>query len=434
MDGPVHKRGALTEEGFFVGVQHPMVLILRKRDMKLLSVSKKKFKAYESLYTSPLSYSSDKLMSGLEERFEEINKSQLDTSNAKNVLSIKSVTSHTVPTPNTTGPASFRLPTILDESANSQSPSHGEGSVVPEHKTYDSDLASGIANLKAKAAIQIEDPGIRQRVLNSLQSVDDVMSNVIKKGALKIGKKKSNNEVNTGNIVEGRRNRTTETGGEPLNEPKEPRKEPEKVRKVMMFKYNVGDVISVSPKVFDGSEPGSFSKDNPKRQFGVIKRVWKKKKIVQVEWTDGSSWLNDGKQLRIEKPKGNVAFIITCIMVEAFKVGENPLDKKLWPKDFFHALVRPDWREWVCAVKSEISSWMDFNAYTVINFKDRTPGSSIVPLGELYTRKRDESYKFRQYLMGNLLKQGKDYDETFSSCISWDGIRWCAAVACATGN
>ena len=77
---------------------------------------------------------------------------------------------------------------------------------------------------------------------------------------------------------------------------------------------------------------------------------------------------------------------------------------------------------------------MDFNAYSVINFKDRTPGSSIVPLGELYTRKRDESYKFRQYLMGNLLKQGKDYDETFSSCISWDGIRWCAAVACATGK
>ena len=70
--------------------------------------------------------------------------------------------------------------------------------------------------------------------------------------------------------------------------------------------------------------------------------------------------------------------------------------------------------------------------YSVIKYGDRTPGSSIVPLGELYTRKRDESYKFRQYLMGNLLKQGKDYDDTFSSCISWDGIRWCAAVACAT--
>ena len=68
----------------------------------------------------------------------------------------------------------------------------------------------------------------------------------------------------------------------------------------------------------------------------------------------------------------------------------------------------------------------DFNAYTEIPFASRTPGSSIVPLGELFTRKRDLSFKFRQYLMGNLLKKGKDYDETFSSCISWDGIRWCA--------
>lgn len=141
-------------------------------------------------------------------------------------------------------------------------------------------------------------------------------------------------------------------------------------------------------------------------------------------------WINDGKHFRLEKPKKNVAFIITCIMVEALKVGENPLDKKYWPKDFFHALVRPDWREWVCAVKKEISSWLDFDAYSVIQFKDRKAGSSIVPLGELYTRKRDESYKFRQYLMGNLLKQGKDYDETFSSCISWDGIH--SLVCCSS--
>jgi hypothetical protein len=73
-----------------------------------------------------------------------------------------------------------------------------------------------------------------------------------------------------------------------------------------------------------------------------------------------------------------------------------------------------------------------FNAYTEIPFGDKKPGASIVPLGELYTRKRDSSYKFRQYLMGNLLRQGKDFDETFSSCISWDGIRWACSIACTT--
>jgi hypothetical protein len=131
MDGPVHKRGALTEEGFFVGVQHPMVLILRKRDMKLLSVSKKKFIAYESLYTSPLSYSSEKLLTCLEERFEGIDQRELDSSHAKNVLSTKSLDAHTIPPPNTSGSTRFRSPTVLDESADSQSSSQGEGSVVP---------------------------------------------------------------------------------------------------------------------------------------------------------------------------------------------------------------------------------------------------------------------------------------------------------------
>ena len=34
--------------------------------------------------------------------------------------------------------------------------------------------------------------------------------------------------------------------------------------------------------------------------------------------------------------------------------------------------------------------------------------------------------------MGNLLKQGQDFAETFSSTASWDGIRWYASTACAT--
>jgi hypothetical protein len=42
MEGPVHKRANLTEDGFFMGVQHPMAMVLRKRDMKLMSVPTKK--------------------------------------------------------------------------------------------------------------------------------------------------------------------------------------------------------------------------------------------------------------------------------------------------------------------------------------------------------------------------------------------------------
>ncbi len=64
--------------------------------------------------------------------------------------------------------------------------------------------------------------------------------------------------------------------------------------------------------MFDEEGSKNFSKANPERQCGVIKRVWKAKRIVQVEWADGTTWINDGKQLRLEKPKMNVAFVITC--------------------------------------------------------------------------------------------------------------------------
>jgi hypothetical protein len=33
-----------------------------------------------------------------------------------------------------------------------------------------------------------------------------------------------------------------------------------------------------------------------------------------------------------------------------------------WPKDFYEALVRPDWRSWVEAVKNKIESWIIFEA------------------------------------------------------------------------
>jgi hypothetical protein len=61
-------------------------------------------------------------------------------------------------------------------------------------------------------------------------------------------------------------------------------------------------------------------------------------------------------------------------------------------------------------------------------------GATIIPLGELFTRKRCGKYKFRQIAMGNMLKKGRDYGETFSSTISGDGIRWFFSLAVTCGN
>jgi hypothetical protein len=99
------------------------------------------------------------------------------------------------------------------------------------------------------------------------------------------------------------------------------------------------------------------------------------------------------KKLNLERPKTTALLILQVILTESLKKGDDPMDKELWPKNFFEALIRPDWRSWVEAVKKEIESWLTFHAYSIIMFANKTPRASIVPLGELYTRKRDLSYK-----------------------------------------
>ena len=53
-----------------------------------------------------------------------------------------------------------------------------------------------------------------------------------------------------------------------------------------------------------------------------------------------------------------------------------------WPKDFYEALVRPDWRLWVEAVKSENESWSTFDACEEIPYDNIISGASVIPLGE----------------------------------------------------
>ncbi len=46
-----------------------------------------------------------------------------------------------------------------------------------------------------------------------------------------------------------------------------------------------------------------------------------------------------------------------------------------WPKDFVEALIRPDWRSWVGAVKSEKESWNVFGATVEIPYNEIVKGA-----------------------------------------------------------
>ena len=48
-------------------------------------------------------------------------------------------------------------------------------------------------------------------------------------------------------------------------------------------KIERGDVVSVSPTIFDGDKPGSYSEENPERCYGVVRSV-RANGLVSVEW------------------------------------------------------------------------------------------------------------------------------------------------------
>ena len=56
-----------------------------------------------------------------------------------------------------------------------------------------------------KAASEVEDPGIRKRILSSLSAAEDVAGNVQVRGILKVGKKNDNSNVTADNVVLGKR-------------------------------------------------------------------------------------------------------------------------------------------------------------------------------------------------------------------------------------
>ncbi len=178
----------------------------------------------------------------------------------------------------------------------------------------------------------------------------------------------------------------------------------------------VGDLISVPSELFDDS-PGSYSKSHPGKCFGTVSFITKKgiAKIIWVE--DGSSHDCKLRDLTVEKKKFTSASVV-AMLIEGDKVAFAPKDINDWPKDFFEVLVRSDWRKWVEAVKKEIAGWDDNRAVELVNIEDVPASAKIIPLGELYTIKRNGTYKFRQYLMGNLLRPGIDFQDNYSTTIS----------------
>jgi hypothetical protein len=67
-------------------------------------------------------------------------------------------------------------------------------------------------------------------------------------------------------------------------------------------------------------------------------------------------------------PEEWIARTILPIMEVGASLSGNEMGGS-WPKDFYEALVRPDWRLWVSAVKDEMKSWIIFEACEEIPYE-----------------------------------------------------------------
>ena len=203
-------------------------------------------------------------------------------------------------------------------------------------------------------------------------------------------------------------------------------------------KYTYGSIVSckggkVAEVLWDGAD--GYEPEIVESRLWHLQRVSPLLKIARNLFGK-----TDVKINRLKETTGNKWPLRKVeAMFPVLEVGSQLTETDLnangnWPKDFIEALIRPDWRLWVEAVKSENESWDTFEATIEIPYNEIVKGASVIPLGELFTIKRSGKYKFRQIALGNLLKEGKDYGETFASTVSGDGLRWFCSLAVACGK
>ena len=179
-----------------------------------------------------------------------------------------------------------------------------------------------------------------------------------------------------------------------------------------------------------------YAKGKPKLEYGTLVRKGKRG-VLYVRWDNDDSitrshWthlspVGVGEKLTVH------TLIATIVRGVELQFAHSD-SKQPFPRSFFECLVRHDWRKWVEAVRKEMQGWEENEAYKEVSIREVPPDAALIPLGELYSIKRDGRHKYRQIAYGNLLRKGIDFKFTFSTTIGADALRWFLSVACACGK
>ena len=167
---------------------------------------------------------------------------------------------------------------------------------------------------------------MRDELLKQLKKMKSSMEPGIKKGQLKVGKKRKQNflDVAMENVVKEKRvkdppvkfpiplaqsksNPVTAAASSSSSRP-ENNKAIGKKKAAKKNKGNarigIGDMVSLPSTAFDGDVPGSYSGKNPEPCFGKVLEM--ENGVVKVEWLDGSKDKVKQRDLKLEAQKKGI--------------------------------------------------------------------------------------------------------------------------------
>jgi len=130
----------------------------------------------------------------------------------------------------------------------------------------------------------------------------------------------------------------------------------------------------------------------------------------------------------------------TLIAIEkrAVKEGQEretvPCEHKEHPKNEFEALVSPNYRKWLDAMRKEHYGWVKLKQHEAVNKCDIEPNAVCVDIAGAYEEKRNGTYKTRSALRGDQMREGVDFDMTFAATVGADGVRLFFSLATQLGR
>ncbi len=207
IDGPIHKRAPIAEQGYFLGYQWPAMLVLRISDGKVINVSRQKVRVYESAYIGPLD---QKMISDKIESEFEINENQKDkvmeiadqndsqVYGGPTVQSIKALRHHKLKLPGLNNKEGSEI----EESAR-----FGNTESFREGLYFDDVLSTPVSQSGRLEENARNGLTLKEALIKAIKE----MTNGVQRMSLKKGKKqKDDDSVSTSNIISKKRRRQIE--------------------------------------------------------------------------------------------------------------------------------------------------------------------------------------------------------------------------------